>query len=70
MEYKTTDGTAVEGLDYRNKKGTLIFGSGQKSKTFYVRISDDEFQEGDEYVNIAFIHREVGHPFQQKVRRD
>ena len=59
VEYKTTDGTAVEGLDYRNKKGTLIFGSGQKSKTFYVRISDDEFQEGDEYVNIS-IHTPRG----------
>ena len=59
VDYNTSDGTAVEGLDYRNKKGTLIFGSGQKSKTFYVRISDDEFQEGDEHVNIT-IHTPRG----------
>ena len=59
VAYNTSDGTAVEGLDYRSKKGTLIFGSGQKSKTFYVRISDDEFQEGDEHINIS-IHTPRG----------
>ncbi len=60
VDYTTGDDTAQEGADYRVQKGTLVFGSGQAQKTFYVRVMDDEFQEGDEYVTLRLANPRGG----------
>ena len=60
VDYFTGDDTAQEGADYRNQKGTLVFGSGQAQKTFYVRVMDDEFQEGDEFVTLRLANPRGG----------
>ena len=56
VDYITGDDSAQEGADYRSQKGTLVFGSGQNQKTFYIRIMDDEFQEGDEFVTLSLTN--------------
>ncbi|MDP6215374.1 MAG: Calx-beta domain-containing protein, partial [Acidimicrobiales bacterium] len=60
VDYSTGDDTAQEGADYRVQKGTLVFGSGQSQKTFYVRVMDDEFQEGDEFVSLSLANPRGG----------
>ena len=60
VDYSTGDDTAQEGADYRVQKGTLVFGSGQSQKTFYVRVMDDEFQEGDEFVTLRLTNPRGG----------
>jgi len=60
VDYFTNDNTALDGADYRGRRGTLIFGSGQSQKTFNIRLLDDEFQEGDEYLTITLTNPKGG----------
>ena len=60
VDYMTVDETGQAALDYSAKKGTLIFGSGQTSKSFYINILEDEFQEGDELVRIELSNPRGG----------
>jgi hypothetical protein len=48
IDYATADGTAKAGLDYMAASGTLQFASGEKTKSFIVRILEDKEQEGPE----------------------
>jgi hypothetical protein len=48
VDYATADGTGKAGLDYMAASGTLQFASGEKSKSFVVRILEDKVQEGPE----------------------
>ena len=47
-EYRTTDGTARAGTDYRARSGIVSFGSGQKSKTVVVDVFGDTLGEQNE----------------------
>ena len=60
VDYATVDGSGQASLDYTSKKGTLVFGSGQTTKSFYVNILEDEFQEGDETVRIILSNPRGG----------
>ncbi len=41
VQYNTSDGTAMAGMNYMDTNGTLTFNSGEMSKTLYVPIIDD-----------------------------
>ena len=41
VDYATSDGTAVAGLDYFGASGHLVFNPGESSKTFVVQIIDN-----------------------------
>jgi hypothetical protein len=60
VDYETADQSGQASLDYTSKKGTLIFGSGQTSKSFYINILEDEFQEGDETIGILLSNPSGG----------
>jgi hypothetical protein len=53
VQYATSDGTAIAGLDYLARAGTLTFPAGVRRKVFGVPIVGDTLVEGDETVNIA-----------------
>lgn len=52
VSYHTSDGTAIAGQDYDTARGTLTFEPGETTKTFPVRIHDDDLGEGDLTVNL------------------
>src|SRR5262249_49375870 len=41
VQYKTSDGSGVEGTNYNASSGTLVFDEGQTSRTFTVGVLDD-----------------------------
>lgn len=53
VNYASSNGTAVAGVDYTTATGTLNFGTGVASQTFSVPISNDTTVEGNETVNLA-----------------
>ena len=50
--FATTSGSAIAGLDYANRSGTLFFGAGVNSQTFTVALVDDQLVEPDELLNL------------------
>ena len=55
VDYRTSDGTALDRSDYTRASGRLFFAAGEASKTFTVLITDDAFVEGDEIINLALL---------------
>jgi Calx-beta domain/FG-GAP-like repeat len=55
VSYATADGSAVAGKDYQAATGSLIFHSGDTSKTITVQVIGDKIDEYDEqfYVNLS-----------------
>lgn len=53
VDYGTTDGTAVAGMDYTDTTGNLVFADGVVSQTFNVPIVDDAIYEGDEVLSLT-----------------
>jgi hypothetical protein len=53
VDYATSDGTATRLKDYEQTLGTLVFASGEASKTFTVFVPDDAFAEGAETVTLT-----------------
>lgn len=50
VNYKTRDGTALQGSDYQSAEGTLTFNPGDITQSFKVEIvDDDEFEEDEEF---------------------
>ena len=52
VRYATSDGTAVSGSDYEATSGTLVFASGEVSKTVRVALIDDALHEPDETLGL------------------
>ena len=48
VSYRTADGTAVAGSDYRSTSGTLRFETGETAQTIAVAVLDDETAEAEE----------------------
>lgn len=53
VEYTTTDGTAVAGMDYEASSGELVFEPGEISKTVAVTVHDDDHDEGEETLTLT-----------------
>jgi plastocyanin len=57
VQYATSDGTAVAGVNYRAATGTLSWGDGDASaKSFSVAVLDDGVVDGSHTVNLALSH--------------
>lgn len=52
VAYATADGTARAGSDYDSAIGTLVFNSGETSKTINVLVHGDSLREGNESFSI------------------
>ena len=53
VDWATSDGTAKAGLDYTAASGTLVFASGETSKTVRVAVLADEEAEGAETMGLT-----------------
>ena len=51
--FGTSDGTALNTLDYFSTNGLLVFTNGEISKTFTVRVVDDTLEEGAETILLS-----------------
>jgi hypothetical protein len=60
VDYSTSNGTAAAGVDYTATAGTLVFLSGQTSKTFTIPILNDTIFEGDETINLTLANATGG----------
>ncbi len=60
VNYSTSNGTAIAGLDYTAVSGTLIFAGGQTSQSFVVPISNDGNTEQDESFNLILSNATGG----------
>ncbi|XP_035993577.1 sodium/calcium exchanger 1 isoform X3 [Fundulus heteroclitus] len=49
VDYRTEDGTANAGSDYRFTEGTVVFGPGETEKEIRIDIIDDDIFEEDEH---------------------
>ena len=61
VNYRTSDGTARAGSDYRATSGWLYFGPGQTEKTVTVPALDDELDEGSETLTLTVWNRSPQH---------
>ena len=61
VSYRTSDGTARAGSDYRATSGWLYFGPGQTEKTVTVPVLDDELDEGSETLTLTVWNRSPQH---------
>jgi hypothetical protein len=53
VDYRTTDGTALNTRDYIFAGGTLDFAAGETTKTFSVLVNEDVYVEGEERLTVA-----------------
>jgi len=53
VDYLATGGTATPITDYAPTSGTLVFGDGETTKTFFVPLADDTNPEPTESVNLV-----------------
>jgi hypothetical protein len=53
VDYDASPGTAVPGTNFVPVSGTLVFGSGESSKTFTVLVLDDQVASGNKSVNLT-----------------
>lgn len=53
VDYSTGNGTAQDRTDYTISANTLRFAAGEASKTFTVLITDDNYVEGNETLNLT-----------------
>jgi hypothetical protein len=53
VDYATSNGTAIAGVDYTAVSNTLTFASGQTSRTFTVPILNDTLDDGNRTVLLA-----------------
>lgn len=51
--YSTSNGTAVAGQDYQEKRGQLIFAAGQSEVSFTIPIMNDSTAEDDETIHLS-----------------
>ena len=52
LNYSTTNGTAVPGVNYSNVTGALIFGPIHSQRSFSIPIQDDDSAEGDITISV------------------
>ncbi len=47
VNFATSDGTAIAGTDYNATQGTLVFNDGEATKSFTVRVRDNDVMDGN-----------------------
>ena len=60
VNYRTADGSAHAGDDYRSAKGTLKFRAGELSKRIEVAVLDDDHDEGEETLTLTLSNPSSG----------
>ncbi|HEY0073711.1 MAG TPA: rhamnogalacturonan lyase B N-terminal domain-containing protein [Abditibacteriaceae bacterium] len=60
INYATIDGTEAQSGDYSATSGTLNFAANESSKTFGVTITNDNFDEGSERINLTLSNPQNG----------
>jgi hypothetical protein len=60
VDYATTNGTALAGLDYEAASGTLVFGEGQAEQPITVPVFNDTAVEGTETFQIVLSNAQGG----------
>ena len=53
VDYHTSDGSAVEGVDYIGRHGSLTFNLGESNKSFTIPILDNSFVNSNLTVNLS-----------------
>ena len=53
VDFSTSDGTALQRVDYTISGGSLSFAAGETTKTITVLVSDDVYVEGSETVSVT-----------------
>src|SRR2546426_602348 len=56
VDYATSNGTAVAGLDFVGQAGTLVFNPGEQVKTITIFSLDDALAEGEESFTVVLSH--------------
>ena len=60
VAFSTSNGTASAGSDYVHASGTLLFGAGERLKSFTFPVFDDDLTEGGETVNVTLSNPSGG----------
>ena len=60
VDYATSDGTAVAGLDYLARGGTLTFASGQTNQSITIPILDTATQDGSRTLSVTLFNPSPG----------
>ena len=60
VDYRTRDGSAQAGKDYRAASGTLTFSAGESTKTIEVAVLDDAHDEGEETLTLTLSNASSG----------
>ena len=53
VDYATSDGTASQKSKYSSASGTLVFSPGQTTQSFSVLITDENYLQGNQSVNLT-----------------
>ena len=60
VNYSTSDGTALAGVDYTATNGTITFAAGESSKNISIPIIDDSIYEGDKSFSVLLSNPSSG----------
>lgn len=60
VDFATSDGTAISGVDYIQRSGTLTFASGQTSTNITIIILDDPITNGNRTINLSLFNPNGG----------
>jgi probable HAF family extracellular repeat protein len=60
LTYSTANGTALGGIDYVARAGTLTFNAGETTKTISVNVNGDKQKEVDEYFYVRLTSNSSG----------
>jgi hypothetical protein len=60
VDFATTDGDAISGIDYESISSSILFADGEVSKTVTIPIMDDIVVEQDETINLVLSNASGG----------
>ncbi len=63
VDYATSNGSALAGVDYTATSGTLAFLAGETTKTVSVPVIDDDIDEGSETLTLALSNPSGGNAY-------
>ena len=63
VDYATSDGSALAGVDYTATSDTLTFAAGETAKTVTVAVIDDDHNEGSETLTLTLSNASGGNAY-------